>query len=146
MRDVLFITKALADETRLRILLALRDRELCLCEVVDMLGLASSTVSKHLSILWQAGLVARRRQGRWTYFRHPGEDAPAIVQAFLHLLVTELSGDSQVTADARRLHRVVHHHPPTCPTDEPARDAADPDGAEPAEGCCRPTGERHADT
>jgi ArsR family transcriptional regulator, arsenate/arsenite/antimonite-responsive transcriptional repressor len=57
MRELLATTKALADESRLRILASLQGRELCLCQLVELLGLAASTVSRHASILEQARLV-----------------------------------------------------------------------------------------
>ena len=73
MRELLAITKALADENRLRILAALDGRELCLCQIVELLGLATSTVSRHASVLQQARLIESRKQGRWTYFRLDSE-------------------------------------------------------------------------
>jgi ArsR family transcriptional regulator, arsenate/arsenite/antimonite-responsive transcriptional repressor len=61
---------ALADETRLRILLLLDAAgELCLCHVQELLEIAPSTASRHLSLLRAAGLVAARREGRWVHFR-----------------------------------------------------------------------------
>ena len=76
MKDCLNITKALADENRLRMLLALQDGELCVCQITELMGLAMSTVSKHLSILYQAGLVNARKEGRWMYYSLPGKGAP----------------------------------------------------------------------
>jgi len=73
MRDFLAITKALSDETRLRLLLALRDQEVCLCQLVELVSLASSTVSKHMSILRQSRLVDGRKDGRWMYYRLAGK-------------------------------------------------------------------------
>ena len=63
MRELLTLMKALADENRLRIITALNGRELCLCQIVELLGLATSTVSRHASILQQAaaGPIAQRR-------------------------------------------------------------------------------------
>ena len=61
MREFMTITKALADDKRVRTLLALRKDELCVCQITALLGLAVSTVSKHLSILYQAGLVESRK-------------------------------------------------------------------------------------
>ena len=58
------ITRALADENRVRALLALRRGELCVCQITELFGLAPSTVSRHLSILFQAGLVESRTEGR----------------------------------------------------------------------------------
>ena len=74
MRDFMAISKALADEQRVRVLLALQRGELCVCQVVELLGLATSTVSKHMSILKQARLVESRKEGRWMYYRLAGDD------------------------------------------------------------------------
>jgi DNA-binding transcriptional ArsR family regulator len=68
MRELLAITNALADQSRVSTLLALRHGRLCVCRIVELLQLAPSTVSKHLSILWQAGLVESRKTGRWVYY------------------------------------------------------------------------------
>ena len=73
MRELLAVMKALADPSRLRIVAALRGREFCLCQIVELVGLATSTVSRHMSILEQARLVDARKDGRWTYFRLAGE-------------------------------------------------------------------------
>ena len=51
-------------------------RELCVCQIVELLGLAPSTVSKHLAILKQARLVDSRKEGRWMFYRLADEDAP----------------------------------------------------------------------
>lgn len=64
-------TKALADPNRVRILMALRNGELCVCRIIELLQLAPSTVSKHIAILKQAGLVEGRKEGRWMHYRLP---------------------------------------------------------------------------
>ncbi len=61
MHSFMAITKALADENRIRILLALDGRELCVCQIIELLGLAPSTVSKHMSVLSQAFGVGPRQ-------------------------------------------------------------------------------------
>jgi len=61
--------KALAHPARLRILAAVRDGELCVCQLTALLELAPSTVSAHLAELRNAGLLAERREGRWVYYR-----------------------------------------------------------------------------
>jgi arsenate reductase/ArsR family transcriptional regulator len=61
--------KAAGEPSRLRILKALEDGELCVCHLVEMLGLAQPTVSRHVAALRAAGLVGERREGRWSYFR-----------------------------------------------------------------------------
>ena len=69
MRRIVRTTKALADESRIRILGVLSGRELCVCQLIELLCLAPSTVSKHLSILKNARLIDSRKQGRWMYYR-----------------------------------------------------------------------------
>src|SRR5262249_39570541 len=64
LRGVMDITKALADENRVRRLLALRGGELCVRQITEVFGLAPSTISKHLSILHNADLVDPRQEGR----------------------------------------------------------------------------------
>ncbi len=88
MREVLAITKALADENRLRAVGLLKDRELCLCQIAEVLGLASSSVSRHMSILQQARLVESRKQGRWAYFRLADDDAPQVAHDALEIILT----------------------------------------------------------
>ncbi|MDD2772966.1 MAG: metalloregulator ArsR/SmtB family transcription factor [Elusimicrobiales bacterium] len=75
MKTLVQMIKALADENRLRIALMLKGRELCVCQITAALKLAPSTVSKHISLLEQAGLVETRKKGRWVHCRLP--DKPA---------------------------------------------------------------------
>lgn len=106
MTSVLRIAKALGDETRLRALAALRDGELCLCHVVALLELAPSTVSKHLDLLCQAGLVQRRKDGRWCHFRLAGPSAPPVVRQALRWVLGTLAADATIAEDARRVARL----------------------------------------
>ena len=69
MKALLEISRALGDETRIRALHSLRDGELCLCQIIDLLELSPSTVSRHMEILFGAGLVERRKEGRWHFFK-----------------------------------------------------------------------------
>ena len=106
MREVLSITKALSDETRVRALLSLKDGELCLCQIIEVLELAPSTVSKHMNVLQQARLVERRKQGKWHFYRLAGgRDHPAAARA-LAWLVSELRDSAAIALDARRIRRV----------------------------------------
>jgi len=103
MRRTVTITKALADESRLRSLMALRGGELCLCQLIDLLELAPSTVSKHLTILHDAGLVERRKEGRWAYYRVAGVDAPGDVRAAIDWAIGSLQSSPVALRDAERL-------------------------------------------
>jgi len=66
--------KALADETRLRILMLLKAREMCVCEVVVALDLTQPTASHHLGLLENAGLVRARKDGKWVFYRVSNQD------------------------------------------------------------------------
>lgn len=111
MRDLLAITKALGDENRIRAIALLEDHELCLCQIVEVLGLASSTVSRHMSILHQARLVETRKQGRWAYFRLADEDAPDTVRDAIGMVLAVLSRDKQGKLDRKELKSVLRMEP-----------------------------------
>jgi len=106
MRQFMAIAKALADENRVRAMLLLRSGELCLCQIIEMLALAPSTVSKHMAVLRGAGLVESRKSGRWHYYRLPGDDGPKRVAETVRWLRTCLGKDKQILADSRRLKTV----------------------------------------
>ncbi len=110
MREILSVIKALADENRLRIVFALKGRELCLCQIVELLGLATSTVSRHMSILQQARLAESRKDGRWTYFRLDENSPPESAEA-AELVVRQLKKDAQIREDLKRLKEILKIDP-----------------------------------
>ena len=103
MHDFLNITKALSDPNRVRALMFLRGKELCLCQIIELLGLSSSTVSKHMSILSQAGLVESRKESRWTYFSLPGVKAPPFVRGIIRWIKATLGNDLTVIEDLEKV-------------------------------------------
>jgi ArsR family transcriptional regulator, arsenate/arsenite/antimonite-responsive transcriptional repressor len=107
MRDVVTIAKALSDENRVRILAILEGRELCVCQVIELLGLAPSSVSKHLSILKQARLIDGRKHGRWMYYRLADEDVPAVAKDAIGWVLHALRRDKQRAKDAERLLQIL---------------------------------------
>ena len=107
MKATLRVTKALGDIQRVRILMMLRPGELCVCQIIEVLALAPSTVSKHLSILSNAGLVDSRKEGRWMYYRLAGGRAHTLVSPVLSCLDESLQGDETIAGDAKRLKSVV---------------------------------------
>ena len=96
------IHKALADETRLRILyLLLAVGDLCGCDVETALGISQSKASRHLQTLKQAGLVADHRDATWVYYRIPKEvDRPA--REALLASLEAMDADPRARADAQR--------------------------------------------
>lgn len=76
MKKIAHKFKALSDETRLRILALLSNGEMCVCDLMAILDLPQSTVSRHLAYLRNAGWVADRRQGVWMYYRLFDDNEP----------------------------------------------------------------------
>jgi ubiquinone/menaquinone biosynthesis C-methylase UbiE/DNA-binding transcriptional ArsR family regulator len=76
--EPLTLLKALAEETRLRILRAISRRELCVSELVQVLGAPQSSISRHLAALKQDGLAADRREGTWVYYSISAGENPLV--------------------------------------------------------------------
>jgi ArsR family transcriptional regulator len=99
--ELVAIAKALADPTRIRIIAALRNGELCVCELVDALGISQSSLSSHLQICRQAGVLATRKDSRWIYYSLSTRYVALIERIFSELQTVD--SDEQVRQDARRL-------------------------------------------
>ena len=102
MEKITTIAKALSEEKRLRILMALHGQELCSCEISGLLDLTDSTVSTHMAILKRAGLVESRKDGRWVYYRLPKEAGPK-VQAALNWVYAALKNTPGIKEDEAKL-------------------------------------------
>jgi ArsR family transcriptional regulator, arsenate/arsenite/antimonite-responsive transcriptional repressor len=111
MRELMSVLKALADESRVRALTALGQGELCVCQIVELLGLAPSTVSKHMAILKQARLVDSRKQGRWMFYRLAKRGTPVEARKIAALLSQLLADDPQTRQDAKRLSQILKIDP-----------------------------------
>src|SRR6266567_8536966 len=107
MRALMNITKALADENRVRALLALRGGELCVCQITELFGLAPSTISKHLSILHQAGLVESRKEGRWIYYQLPENGVAPAVREAIRWLEKSAAEEPRIVQDDLRLKKIL---------------------------------------
>jgi ArsR family transcriptional regulator, arsenate/arsenite/antimonite-responsive transcriptional repressor len=107
MRDLMAVLKALADENRVRALMALVPGELCVCQIVELLGLAPSTVSKHMTILRQARLVDSRKQGRWMFYRLARTDTSVEAKKLAALVCKLLADAPQTREDAKRLRQIL---------------------------------------
>jgi ArsR family transcriptional regulator len=102
--------KALSDETRLRAVCALRGGELCVCQLVALLELAPSTVSKHLSLLRAARLVESRKEGRWMYYRLSREFRAPSTGKLMALLLEELEQTTRFADDRKRLKTICEEN------------------------------------
>ncbi len=105
------IAKSLSDANRARILMSLRHGEQCVCQIIELLELAPSTVSKHLSILRHARLVDARKDGRWMYYRLADDSSEPAVRQALQWLDETLRDDDQVIEDSARIEAILRIDP-----------------------------------
>ncbi len=117
MFDTVSIIKALADENRLRIIMALRGKELCVCTLTELLDLASSTTSKHLSILKQARLIESVKDGKFVYYRltMPESKSYALAGPALGWVTESLKDSPQVKTDEAMLQEIIEKSEQTGP-------------------------------
>ena len=97
------VMKAVADPTRVRIIKMLEPGELCVCQIIAVLSLSPSTVSKHLSLLKSAGLVNDRKEKKWIHYSLDRESDEPYVSGILSELSTWLEQDPVILGDRARL-------------------------------------------
>jgi DNA-binding transcriptional ArsR family regulator len=102
--------RALSDPGRIRILMALDGHELCVCQIVELLGLAPSTVSNHMNVLRRAGFVRSRKKGRWVYCRLAGTDGTGAAAGGMEW-VRHLSKSPEIRDDRKRLSTILKTDP-----------------------------------
>ena len=101
MQAAIAFAKALADPTRLRVIAALRQRELCVCELCDALEATQSTLSTHLTLLRDAAITRTRKQGKWIYYRL-SDQAARLIETFLRHFA-DARRDKRMRRDADRV-------------------------------------------
>jgi len=107
MLDLVRINKSLSDETRLRIMNLLLERECCVCEVVQALGISQTRASRNLSNLHNAGLVRLRRDGLWSLYSINNDSSIEYLPEVLKTLEKALTNNETATKDRERLNNSV---------------------------------------
>ena len=105
-REYVNVFKALSDPNRIRIIKMLSERELCMCEVREMLNLSNSTVSKHLTILRDANLLLDSKDGKWVNFQLNDKSEQKFIRSLIALIKNSFEDDEVVQEDSKKLHRV----------------------------------------
>jgi ArsR family transcriptional regulator len=77
--------KLLGDKSRLMILALLKEQELCVCEIVEIMGMSQPSISQHLRKLKSAGLVGETRKGQWVFYHLNVEDKPYVQEVLNHV-------------------------------------------------------------
>ena len=103
MRNMTKVFKALSDISRIRILKMLEVRPLCVCEITEVLNLATSTVSKHLSILRDTEFIIDEKEGKWVNYYLNREHKNEYIRHLLPLIRTWLPTDETILKDQKRV-------------------------------------------
>jgi ArsR family transcriptional regulator, arsenate/arsenite/antimonite-responsive transcriptional repressor len=98
LKEIVKVFKAIGDETRIRLLKLLQQRELCVCELMQALDMTQSRVSRNLGILKNAGLVEDRRDGLWVHYSLNVEAKPYIKE-LLEMLKDSCNDDKIIAKD-----------------------------------------------
>jgi ArsR family transcriptional regulator len=110
LEEIVNFQKALADETRVRILMSIYQHELCLCHISNILSLANSTLSKHLDILRLNGLILKRKEGKYHYFCFNNK-----FQQEIEWLLKLLENDQTIINDKQKITQMIEHKLPHLP-------------------------------
>ncbi|MFC1939955.1 ArsR/SmtB family transcription factor [Chloroflexota bacterium] len=111
MQEFIKAMKALSDETRLRIMNLLLERECCVCEVTQALDISQSRASRNIGILEGAGFLKARREGAWMLYSIDQEAANRYATSLLKLVKDYSAGNEVLEKDRRRLKRAVRIGP-----------------------------------
>ena len=115
MRDFVRAFKALSDETRIRIMKVLLERECCVCEVMQALDISQSRASRNLGILEDAGFVRSRRDGPWIVYSIDEQSMNSHAPSLVELLRSSLVDEEIVLQDKERLSRAARVGPGAMP-------------------------------
>lgn len=102
VNDLILLSKAFADPTRIRIVKVLRETESCVCELCDALEISQSTLSTHLQVVRQAGIVDTRKEGTWVYYRINDGIAPLLDTLFAYDQ-DAIGADKRIKRDKERI-------------------------------------------
>jgi ArsR family transcriptional regulator len=110
MNEIVKVFKALADPNRLRIMLLLRRRELCVCELMFVLGMEQSRVSHHMRVLREAGIAEDVREGRWIIYRIPSAARGFVEGLFAGALRERIEAAAEAAGDAVKLEACIREN------------------------------------
>jgi ArsR family transcriptional regulator len=115
MRDFAKLFKSLSDETRIRILKVLLERECCVCEVMQALDISQSRASRNLGILEDASFIKSRRDGLWIVYSIDEQKMNSYAAPLIELLRDSLVNEEIILQDRERLSHAVRTGPKAIP-------------------------------
>jgi ArsR family transcriptional regulator, arsenate/arsenite/antimonite-responsive transcriptional repressor len=113
MRELTKLLKVLSDESRLRVLNLIQERECCVCEVMQVMNLSQSKASRILTALYDTGLLKLRREGRWALYSIDSDPTKDYVNEILSGIRRSLANNQAALADIERL-KTAERIGPSC--------------------------------
>jgi len=111
MRDFVKLFKALSDETRLRMLNILLERECCVCEVMQALDISQTRASRNLAALYEAGFLKLRRDGFWSLYSIDMDDMNEFGADLVQAVTKAMEGNKVLEQDRERLKKAMRVGP-----------------------------------
>lgn len=109
IEDKVKILRAVAEKNRLRILKMLEDDTLCVCEITSVLNLAVSTVSQHLKVLKEAGIVVEDKDGKWINYKINSHPSNPVITSIIGMLDLWLEGEEEIKKDNKKVCCIERH-------------------------------------
>jgi ArsR family transcriptional regulator len=97
--------KALGEPTRLKILKVLAEREMCVCELIEIMEMNQPRISQRLKVLKEAGVISERKQAQWIYYSLCCEDFHDFINAFVAFIQEDLKNIGELAAECQRMHK-----------------------------------------
>ncbi len=107
MRELIRVSKALTDENRIRMLKLLLEKDICVCEMHEIILTSHSQVSRNLKILFDAGFLKRWHEGKCVVYIADRDNNSRYVRALLDLLASSFSDNEVVSRDREKLQQVI---------------------------------------
>jgi len=111
MRETIKTFKALSDETRLRILSILLERECCVCEVMQALDISQTRASRNLAALYEAGFLKLTKDGHWSLYSVDRDEMNEYLADLVRAVTKTLKGNRTLEEDRERLRKAVRVGP-----------------------------------
>lgn len=97
--------KALGEPTRLKILRLIAEREMCVCELMEVLDMNQPRISQHLKVLKEAGAVKERKQAQWSYYSVCCEDFHDFINAFVNFMNEDMENIRDLANEYERMNK-----------------------------------------
>lgn len=109
MKNTISILKSLSDGNRIRIIYALSfSKELCACQITELIGVTGATISRHLSVLSNAGIINKTKSGRWIYF---SLNKNSENEKLIKWIINSISDSDEIKRDKSSLKKILNREP-----------------------------------